>query len=156
MPARLATVSLVGALSVFALTGCGSGFVDGTAEDTLEETIEQGADGQVDADISGTGEAEVPAPWPSKVPLLSGKLISSATLGTISSLQYELPDRASADAYLSALEAAGFDQIEASTGDGGGLWTYGDGEYRVDYSIADAGTGDGTVIAGISVQQELQ
>lgn len=156
MPAvRPVPVLLAAAAMAIALSGCASGFIDGSIQEGLEDTIEQATDGQAEVDISGEGGAEIPADWPAQVPLPPGDPITSTAFGgtyfvtmRVSSLKVGLD-------HVAAITTAGFTiESEASSGTGG-LWIFrGPGDLKVTYQVAEGEEGDGSAMVGIGVQQE--
>lgn len=152
-------------LSALTLTGCAQGFVDGSIEESVEKGINNqanpenvgGEEGDVDIDLAATDGADIPANWPAKVPLPPGLAINSATLGTSMSISYDMPSIPDAEAHVAAIKTAGFTVKDTvDNGPDGAMWTFEDGTYLVTYNYMDSGRGDGTAIAQIGVQEEIQ
>jgi len=147
------------------VTGCAQGFIDGSIEEGVESGIDNQADpenvggevGDVDIDLAATDGAEIPANWPVKVPLPPGLAINSATLGTSMSISYDMSDVPTAAAHVAAIKTAGFTVKDSvDNGPDGARWTFEDGTYLVTYNYMDSGRGDGSAIAQIGVQEEIQ
>lgn len=138
------------------LSGCAAGSVGGGAETGVEEAIEGQSDGQADVDISGTGGADIPADWPSRVPLPPGEAISSATLGSAMSITYRMSDLATAEAHVDAIRNAGFTEVSSEIHDDGQVWIFTDGSLRVGYNFLVSDAGDGSVVGQIDVIEEAE
>lgn len=138
------------------LSGCAAGFVDGSVEAGLEEAIEGQSDGQVDVDISGAGGADIPADWPSRVPLPPGEAITSATLGSMMSVTYRIPDLATAEMHVDTIRNAGFTEESSENYGDNQVWVFTDAGVRVSYHFMPSDSGDGSVIAGIDVIEEQE
>lgn len=136
------------------LSGCAAGFIDGSVEAGVEEAIEGQSDGQVDVDISGAGGADIPADWPSRVPLPSGEAITSATLGSSMSVTYRMSDLATAEAHVDAIRNAGFTEESSDISEIRQLWKFADGELHVTYQFMVSDESDGSVVAAIAVIEE--
>jgi hypothetical protein len=144
---------IVGAATMsLTLSGCVSGLIDGSIENGLESALEGQTGGELKADISGAGGAEVPAGWPAKVPLPPGNAITSAEFGGLFSMTFTLESLDVALAHATSITNAGFTVVSESTYDQGTLWSFTDGDLVVTYAVNDSGEGDGSAIASLSVQ----
>jgi hypothetical protein len=143
-------------IAAFSLSGCGGGFIGGGAEALVEDALESQTGGQVDLDVSGAGGADIPADWPSKVPLPPGEAIASATLGPAMSISYRISDLATAEAHVAAITGAGFSEKATQKFEDIQLWIFTDGELQVTYQFGLSDSDDGSVAAMIAVIEEQE
>lgn len=119
MRSRHTAGALVAAM-VLALAGCGA--IDNAVDDAVgdgienavEDAIEQGTDGSVDVDIDGDG-VEVPESWPAGVPVPEGTIHSAVSESDAVIMVMTVAGTAAVDAYIAALEGAGFAPGEYSS-----------------------------------------
>ncbi len=143
-------------IATLSFSGCGAGFVGGGVESLVEDALGSQAGGQIDLDVSGAGGADIPANWPSRVPLPEGEPIASATLGPAMSISYRLPDLATAEAHIAELTSAGFNEKATQKFEDIQLWIFTDGELQVTYQFGLSDSDDGSVAAMIAVIEEQQ
>jgi hypothetical protein len=129
------------------LSGCAGGF--GEAKEKIDTALENGAGG-LDADIDEQGNAAVPADWPASVPVPPGDAYQSTTFGSQMTIN-TYTDADAATAHVDELTAAGFELLEKNEVDDGTEWKFTNGSIDVTYSVVDAGYGDGSAEAAMSV-----
>ena len=157
VPAFVVPVLVVAGLS---LSGCAAGLLGGGVEAGIGQAIggqpgdESQADDQVGAGSDGMGGMQLPEGWPARVPLPPGELIGSATLGSVMSVSYRLPDVATAEAHVDVIRNAGFTEESSQNYAGNHVWNFTGGDLRVSYHYSLRDSGDSSIMAGIDVVPE--
>ena len=136
-----------GAIGAVLMVSACSNPVEGAIDDAVEEAVENGVEeavegnGELDVDINGDG-VDLPADFPSGIPLPDAKLTSIFNADGFYSLTYEMNDMAQVDALVSEYKGS---WTEAAASDMGEFksWMYQGDAYDVTLGVV---TDDGSLV----------
>jgi hypothetical protein len=146
---RIVPLIMIGIAAMgLTLAGCAD-----TSAERIQESVEKTTGQELGVDFDSDGAAEVPEEWPASVPLPPGRVFQSTVFNSLISISTEGSDIDAALAHVDTLVAAGFTVVDQSyTEDDGDVWNLTNGEYDVNYSVLDAGYGDGSVTIGMGTR----
>jgi len=137
----LATIALVPVV----LAGCS---LPGSGEPEPGNTGDNGAATSGPAPDAGGGDVQIPATFPPEIPLVDGRLLESADLGTGWVVLFGVDDAiASFTSGADALAASGFEEQERTTNETQGFANYANDLYTVQLSANTDYPGYGQAVA---------